>query len=497
MSSTTASNAILTNSVNAIVPDTGDISIGASQTDGILNLGTGTGRTATGVINIGNGTGSSAIINIQTQNTNNNPLTDSAAINIGTSGSVKTIKLGARGVNGTVAIGDLSITTFPFVPNGVYISTTTNTTRDISIGHTQTSGILNLGTSILQTPGTRTGAVNIATQASNSCAINILNGGATVSGSVNIANVGANTTAINIGSTTGTGQINIQTANTTNSPTTDGAINIGTSAVSKTIRINSATAQGTTTAGDFLFITNNNQNTNFINTVTNTTRNIAIGSNQSTGVLHLGSGGTTPSSRSGNINIANQASNSCAINIMNGATTAGAVNIANGTGATQTTAVNIGSGSTTGVVTIGNTDNTVQVNGDLTMGTGKNITLAPSESYVAPSAGQLGSSATIIIGSNSTTANTDTTLRIATLTAGVWLLIGNCGMGGSGAQAFLSISATSALDNNSIVSTTITGLFLHISRLVTLTESATYSLIAKTTNASTLNNVNFTPVRIA
>jgi hypothetical protein len=58
----TASNYILTNSINAIIPTTGNIYIGSSQTDGILNLGTGSSRTVTGKINIGNVYNASPIV---------------------------------------------------------------------------------------------------------------------------------------------------------------------------------------------------------------------------------------------------------------------------------------------------------------------------------------------------------------------------------------------------------------------------------------------------
>lgn len=118
------------------------------------------------------------------------------------------------------------------------------------------------------------------------------------------------------------------------------------------------------------------QTTN-INAITPTTGNISIGASQTTGILNVG----TNAGRTGGINIASTAGAICPINILNGgATTGGSVNIANG--ASQTTTVNIASGTGTGTVTIGNTGNTtnlnsgtINVNGALTMGTGRNITL--------------------------------------------------------------------------------------------------------------------------
>ena len=77
------------------------------------------------------------------------------------------------------------------------------------------------------------------------------------------------------------------------------------------------------------------------------------------------------------------------VNIKTGLTSSGTVNIATGTGITQTTAVNIGSGSTTGAVTIGNSANNVNVNGNLIIGGSKNITLG-NGTVVPTSAAQLG-----------------------------------------------------------------------------------------------------------
>ena len=96
-----------------------------------------------------------------------------------------------------------------------------------------------------------------------------------------------------------------------------------------------------------------------------------------------GSGGLNVT---GATNIAIGVGSTSSINILNGggATTGGSVNIANGT--LQTTTVNIASGTGTGAVTIGNSANTVQVNGNLTLGIGRNITLQPTANYVAPTA---------------------------------------------------------------------------------------------------------------
>jgi hypothetical protein len=108
--------------------------------------------------------------------------------------------------------------------------------------------------------------------------------------------------------------------------------------------------------------------TNSLNAITPTTGAISIGDNQTDGILNLGTGVRTAT---GVINIATAISNACDVNIKSGLTTSGSVNIANGTGITQSTAVNIGSGSTTGVVTIGNTNNSILLNAPTTINSTK------------------------------------------------------------------------------------------------------------------------------
>ena len=366
--------------LNNITATTGVINIGNLQTDGILNLGTGT-RTATGVINIGNVLSENRI-NIETAstlNTNADP-----AISIGTGTGDRFIKLGNPTT--TVLCSDIGI-------KGNAINHR-NTGDNVNIGNLQIAGTLNLGTN------------------------------------------GARTGAINMGSATTTGAISIETANTNNTPASSGAIQIGTTSVNKTIRIGHPSTTGTVTLGNFQVATISGSSTTFLNTITAGTQAISIGNSQTSAPLGLGTGGGLPASRiaGGDVNIANQASNACNINVMNGNTTAGNVNIANGTGATQTTSVNIGSGSTTGQVTIGNSANTVALqgavtssglitaNGGLTMGGANNITLGNGTVSPATSA-NLGFSV-VATGSVSCSVGIATNIcNTGSLVAGVWLVM--------------------------------------------------------------------------
>ena len=124
--------------------------------------------------------------------------------------------------------------------------------------------------------------------------------------------------------------------------------------------------------------TNGTSTQSYASALTSGTLN--IGNSQTAGILNIGTGNNVL--RSGAINMATVTGSTCPINILNGggATTGGSVNIANGT--LQTTTINIASGTGTGTVTIGNISNTttlasatINMNGNLTMGTGKNITL--------------------------------------------------------------------------------------------------------------------------
>jgi hypothetical protein len=195
---TTASNAILTNSINAITADTGTLSIGASQTDGILNIGTNIGRTSTGAINIGD-TANLGKINIETINagvTNADP-----AVSIATSGVAKWIKIGSSTTTntGTVSLGNLKVVS---ASTGVEINGVNDS--DIFWCNKQTSGVCWLSAG---SASARSGEINIGNADSNSGGINI-GTGTTAGGAVNIliGGSGVMTKSMNIstGITSGT-----------------------------------------------------------------------------------------------------------------------------------------------------------------------------------------------------------------------------------------------------------------------------------------------------
>lgn len=163
---------IQTTSINAVTPTTGTLSVGATQTTGVMNLGTGV-RTAAGVMNIATGASNACAINIMNGNT--------------TAGSVN-------------------------IANGTGASQTTA----VNIGSGSTTGAVTIGNTG-NTTTLASGTTNIATAVGLTSSINILNGGgATTGGSVNIANGTSQTTTVNIASGTGTGTVTIgNTGNTT------------------------------------------------------------------------------------------------------------------------------------------------------------------------------------------------------------------------------------------------------------------------------------------
>lgn len=129
--SSTASNTISTNIIDTTTA--GALTIGDATATSIL-LGSSTaGRTPTIVIDT-----------LSVANTNASP-----AIAIGTSSSVKTIKLGIA--TSSVHCSSVEI-------KGSAINNITNSTGNVSIGDLQTDGILNLGSG---TSRTATGVINI------------------------------------------------------------------------------------------------------------------------------------------------------------------------------------------------------------------------------------------------------------------------------------------------------------------------------------------------
>jgi len=129
--SSTASNTVLTNIIDTT--SAGAMTIGDSTATSIL-LGSSTaGRTPT-----------ISIDTLSVANTNANP-----AIAIGTSSSLKTIKLGIS--TSSVHCSSIDI-------KGSAINNITNSTGNVSIGDLQTDGTLNLGAGTLRTA---TGVINI------------------------------------------------------------------------------------------------------------------------------------------------------------------------------------------------------------------------------------------------------------------------------------------------------------------------------------------------
>lgn len=227
------------NGINTV--NTSDtLNIGASQTSGILNLGTGTGRTATGVINIGNSTGVAPIY-IETGSILNTDATP--AIAIGTSVSAKTIKIGHNG-SSTISLINVGNLQLRSAINEITLNCiAAPTTNDIYIGNTQSSGVLYIGTG----GGTaRSGSINIAHSNNNTCQVNMMTGN-TQSGSINMYT--GNTTAGTVNIATGTG-ITQTTIVNIGSGTTTGTLTLGNSA--NTTTINSGTLDVRTGTGTTL-----------------------------------------------------------------------------------------------------------------------------------------------------------------------------------------------------------------------------------------------------
>jgi hypothetical protein len=259
---------------------------------------------------------------------------------------------------------------------------------------------------------------------------------------------------------------------------------------------------------------------------------VNIGAGSTTGAITIGNVSNTTNMRSSIINLQNFAGtttgNVVDVDIGNtpGTTlalaTSGAINLASGTNAipnSYTTAVNIGSGSTTGAITIGNVSNTTNLNsgkinvvGDLTMGTGKNITLQPASSYVEPTANTMLGGITVgTFSALSASINGTTTIASLTLTKGTYIVYVNFEVAYTGTFTtnYITFDSTGTVAprpstfevgaSQIITTTPTTQITFCGSVAVSFTTAGTlilkYNLAGATVSA--LNNRNYYAVRIA
>jgi fibronectin-binding autotransporter adhesin len=242
---------------------------------------------------------------------------------------------------------------------GVAVNTIqpTATATTMLINSTMTSGDMYIGANVAAN-NARTGVIHIGDS-----------NGISSGGAVHINNGTTNTSNTNINNgTTSSGNLNLMTG-----ASCSGSINIG-SGNSSNPTANILTGQNCT---------------GIVNIAS-----ASVGTN--TVITNIGNGNTSGQINIGNVNnatviggtcgIGDSNSTTCNVTIANGNGRSNSVLIACGTGTNGST-VGICTGTSTGAVTLGNTNNTVQVNGSLTIGTGKNITLSGT---VAPTSTQLG-----------------------------------------------------------------------------------------------------------
>jgi hypothetical protein len=200
--------------------------------------------------------------------------------------------------------------------------------------------------------------------------------------------------------------------------------------------------------------------------------------------LRIGNPAVAQSNHIGNIDLQQ--------NTINNASTSANGDIVIGNRQTGTGVLEIGYSTTRGgAINIANPASACTLN------IGRPLTLGYLPS-VNSGTSQLGSRGTITGTTTATLGGTNVaTLRSTALTAGTWLIVGNVGMGNSGTFASISISVSGSIDNNSIVSTTTSFLFLNLTRVIDINTSQTWNLLAQTNLASTLSNVIFSATRIA
>jgi len=412
---------------NASGPYVGALGFGTTQTTGIMSIASGV-RTGTGALNINANASSNNTVNIgNTLVTTNvtgigtikantfdvvNNSTDVSLFGTSTTGNIAiggaqssgTLSLGVlAGRTGTVSIGNTSCATnltgigtvkanlFDVVGSGT--NTTlfgTTTTGQCDMLVSQTSGILNIGTS-----GTRSGAINIGSGASSTSTISIGNGSASVvlGGTVNTTTIepATATSVLNIGAGQTSGILNIGTSNSRS-----GAINIGSAAAGGTITIGdnltttNITGLGTIKANVLDVVSSSTNATLF---ATTTTGSITVGGAQTSGAMNLG----TLASRTGTISIGNT---SCAVNIT-------------GTGTIKANAFDATAAGTSTTIYNTTTTGTIKLGANQTTGVIEIGTLATRSGALYINS-TTGSTASIYIGADATTLILDS----ATITAG-------------------------------------------------------------------------------
>lgn len=531
--SNTKSDIVVTGNVQATGVGS-QLDIGANQTTGILNIGTGV-RTTTGAINIGTGSTSSAInIGNKTGTTNTVVINSgSAGITLASTGTaglginvkgnaIDTVSagvfldIGTTNATGGIAIGNSTQTNITVggitvgnniirasaVGNNMGFATTT-TTGDITIGAAQTAGLLSIGTATRIAGGNinigtaSTGnAINIGnkTDTTNTVAIKSGSAGITLASgtalaglkvSGNTVDVVTATEALDIGTSQLTGILNIGTGVRTGV----GAINIGTNNASSEINIgksnnngvNKVTIGAGTSGTTFYTGASPTNGINIASTIVDTV---------TTGTLSLGTASAD------NVSIGSTTSN---VNIKTELTSSGDVNIATGTGVSQSTTVNIGSGSTTGTVKIGGASNVVELAKPPTLSYTTLPTFTPTQIGYT-----LRAVLTVNTAAGATTVPIDPfSATTFTLGVGVWSMTYSIQFRGLNATTPTTITKTTAIFNLATVQNNINTYGFAITRdTVFVTNAGDYAysgsaIIVNDTASNVLTpsiTVDYTPV---
>jgi hypothetical protein len=354
------------------------------------------------------------------------------------------------------------------VANQIDVPTSNGT---LNLGITSTTGTTNISTA-----SGRTGAINIGTGATTGSVI-------TMGGSLGVINLNGSSQVFSnpSGASFDANGGSLQIANSVNV----GSITMGQNLTTGTIYIG-ANASG------------NNVRTGIIH--------IGDSNNLTTGAVHINNGTANASNTqimngsttSGICNIMTGAGTTGTLNMLSGSSSGGVVNI--GTGVTGvgavTTAVNIATGTTSGIVSIGNANNSVTFGGPLNLfynpslissiGLGYKFN-GTSTGITATTTGVISNFSKIIIPSN-----------------GVWLLFGNTLFISPGVQIQLSISSfiSSAtvgfLDLDCLSNMVGIGYgTTQVSRVInTSLNPSTWYLMGTTGTGTTITNVVFYAVRI-
>ena len=419
---TISGTGVATNPALFSTTTTGSVTLGSAQTSGNVTIGNTTPGTDAGTLTINKTT---------------------------TLGASKNLTLASTGTLTTDTVSGTGVATNPTL-----FSTTT--TGSVTLGSAQTSGNVTIGNA---TPATDAGTltINKTTTLGASKNITLASTGTLTTDTISGTGVATNPALF---STTTTGSVTLGSAQTSGNVTignTTPGTDAGTLTINKTTTLGASknltlASTGTLTTDT---ISGTGVATNPTLFSTTTTGNVTLGSSQTSGNVTIGN--TTPGTDAGTLTINKTTTLGASKNLTLASTGTITTDTISGTGVdtnptlfstTTTGSVTLGSAQTSGNVTIGNTTpgtdaGTLTINKNVTVGSGKTVTLnATGGSILSPTFNSTSATQALTIGGSNTTTN----ITIGSVQTSGTMTIGNATPASD--SGTLTINKTTTLGSN-------------------------------------------------